>query len=320
MKRWGWWLGLLVLTALVSIGGWNWVRGVSEPVPQGEMERSAIVLAVDGDRLLSHVQALAFERVSEPARAQARTYLTTALQAAGWNPQAQGFEGGINLVAERPGTDPAAGTVILAAHYDTVERSPGADDNATGLATVLEAARLFGSLATPRTLKLVLFDREEVGLLGSTAYVAQVAEPEKTRAVVLDMIGYRCTQPGCQHYPTLPITPPSDTGTFLAVVGDQAHGAMVSAFQNLSDSSLPPVFTLTIPLLGPLRPDLVRSDHAAFWASGMGAVLVTDTANFRNPHYHQPTDTPETLDPVFFRGAASIVLQGVLALLDPSKG
>ncbi|MBD1910325.1 MULTISPECIES: M20/M25/M40 family metallo-hydrolase [unclassified Leptolyngbya] len=316
MRRFKLLIGLFTLALLISLGGWSWFRGLSEPAPQVKVEYPVEALRVDGDRLLAHVEALAFERADPVSREQARSYLTDALQTAGWAVTEQTFEWGVNLVADRPGTDPMAGVVILGAHYDTVVRSPGADDNATGLAAVLEAARIFHSLDTRRTLRLVLFDLEEAGLLGSQAFVTNLADSGQMDAVVLDMIGYRCTEPGCQSYPPLPIPAPSETGTFLAVIGDQGHGYIASAFHQYLDAALPPVFTLNVPLLGPLRPDMLRSDHAPFWDEGIGAALVTDTANFRNPHYHQSTDTPETLDPEFFEGAAQVVINALFALLN----
>ena len=92
--------------------------------------------------------------------------------------------------------------------------SPGADDNATGVASVLEVARLLGSRPTPRTLQLALFDREELGLLGSRAFVADKKHLENLQgAIVMDMVGFACHQVGCQKYPQgLPVVPPSDKG------------------------------------------------------------------------------------------------------------
>jgi len=316
MRRLKLWIGLALLAALLAIGGWSWMREADQPQAATLVERPEAALQVDGDRLFAHVEALAFERADAPSRLQARAYMATALEQAGWTVTEQTFEGGINLIAERPGTETEAGVVLLGAHYDTVVRSPGADDNATGVSTVLEAARIFRNLETRRTLRLLLFDLEEVGLLGSEAFAAQLTDTDSLDVIALDMLGYRCTEPNCQSYPPLPIPTPSDMGTFVAVIGDQGHSYISEAFHRYLDASLPPVFTLNVPLLGPLRPDLVRSDHAPFWDRGIGAALVTDTANFRNPHYHQPSDTPETLDLQFFQGSAQVVMNALFALLN----
>ncbi|MBW4464815.1 MAG: M20/M25/M40 family metallo-hydrolase [Pegethrix bostrychoides GSE-TBD4-15B] len=278
------------------------------------------------ERLWADLEGLSFKRYREAERAQARLYIQQRLEVAGWQTQLQPFAGGVNLVAERQGSDPSLGAILLGAHYDTVEVAPGADDNATAVAALLEAARLLKP-PTPRTLQLVFFDLEERGLLGSKPFVEQLSPKSVQAAVVLDMIGYRCDQPGCQSYPPLlPMQSPPDRGDFLAVLGDQSHADLLKYFTagtasgNASGNAsgaqvLPPVITLAIPTLGGLAPDLVRSDHAPFWNKGIGAVLVSDTANFRNPNYHQASDTLETIDPDFFVGSAQIVINAVAQML-----
>ncbi len=276
---------------------------------------------VSGNRLMEHVEALSYERYRNVDRDRAREYIIQSLEEAGYAPQLQSFDGGINIVAERPGTDAAAGTILLGAHYDTVPESPGADDNATGVAAVLEVARLLANRETPRTLKLVFFDSEEVGLLGSLAFASTADAETLHGAIVLDMLGFACRTPGCQQYPQgLPAVALPDTGDFLAVVGNAEDPQLLNAFKTAQNSELPPVVTLPIPLRGLLTPDVLRSDHAPFWFQGISAVMVTDTANFRNPHYHQPTDLPETLDRDFFVGSVQIVLNATTILLNSEFG
>jgi hypothetical protein len=315
-KRW-FWLALLVATALLVLLGWGWQRsgGTPQAIASKSTTPAVVFPSVDADRLQADLDALTFKRYTGADRTRARDYITQALKSAGWTPQFQPFANGINIYAEHPGTDPNAGTILLAGHYDTVEPSPGADDNATSVATVLEAARLLGQQPTAHTFQIALFDLEEQGLLGSKAFVEQVVKKENFKgAVIMDMIGYSCDRPGCQTYPPLPIQPPSDRGDFLAVIGDQGHPILISSFSH-NAATLPQVFTLSVPILGPLTPDLMRSDHVPFWDTGLGAVLITDTANFRNPNYHQPTDTIETLDRDFFLGAAQLVVNAVTNLL-----
>jgi hypothetical protein len=275
---------------------------------------------VDPDRLQSDLNALAFERFTDAQRAQAREYIQQVLADAGWSVQSHDFETGVNLYAERPGTDPNAGTILLGAHYDTVPRSPGADDNASGVVVVLEAARLLRDMSTTRTLKLVFFDLEELGLLGSQAFASDDQLTDHVQgALIMEMLGYSCDQPGCQRYPQgLPIDPPSDRGDFIAVVGNQQDAQLIDAFQS-THGSLPNLVKLAIPISVPILPDLLRSDHVPFWREGIGAVMVTDTANFRNPHYHQPSDTVETLDLDFLSGTAQIVIDAVTRLLKPAN-
>jgi hypothetical protein len=102
------------------------------------------------------------------------------------------------------------------------------------------------------------------------------------------------------------------------VIGDTEHIDLLGAFQNLSTMNtkdLPAVLTLPVPLKGLFTPDTLRSDHAPFWYHGVGAVLVTDTANLRTPHYHQPSDLPKTIDPKFFNSSAQIIVNATMNLL-----
>jgi Peptidase family M28 len=273
---------------------------------------------IDTNQLFRHVESLAYERVSQVDRDRTRSYITQTLEAYGFSAISLPFEGGVNLFAERPGTDPKAGSILVGAHYDTVPGSPGADDNATGVATVLEVARVLGATSTPRTLQLAFFDLEEMGLLGSLAFAASEANPETLRgAIILDMLGFACHTPGCQNYPNnLPSETLPDAGNFLAVIGDAEHLSLLKAFSTAGSRNLPQVVSVPIPLRGMLTPDLLRSDHAPFWFQGIGAVMVTDTANFRNPNYHQPSDLPETLDRPFFSGVAQIVVNTTATLLN----
>ena len=291
---------------------------VQQPQPQSESQGTQTILQVSADKLFAHIQKLNFQRYTTAERSRTRTYITTELRKLGWKPKLEKFSDGVNVFAERLGTDKAGGAILVAAHYDTVAFSPGADDNATGVAVTLEVARLLGSLATPRTLQLAFFDQEEAGLVGSKAFVAKAKRLQNLHGViVMDMVGYACYTDGCQKYPVgLPITPPSNKGDFLAVVGDAEHLPLLNAFENSHQANLPPILKLPIPLKGLLTPDTLRSDHAPFWYQGVGAVLVTDTANLRTPHYHKPSDIPAAVEGSFFTGAAQIVVNTTTKLLE----
>lgn len=281
---------------------------------------------IDQSRLWKHVETLAGERDAERDRTFTRNYISQQLQISGFSPELQPFDGGTNVFAERKGTDSKAGAILVAAHYDTVLKSPGADDNATGVAVVLEVARLLASRPTPRTLQVAFFDREEIGLLGSLAFTGNPARLKDLQGVVvLDMVGYACHTSGCQRYPqgltpkpvldAAGVTSP-DRGEFIAVVGDAEHPLLLGAFAKSGTTNLPPIVTLPVPLKGVLTPDVLRSDHAPFWYQGVGAVLVTDTANLRSPHYHKSSDTLATIDRVFFAGSAQIVVNATAKLLE----
>ncbi|MEO0826646.1 MAG: M28 family peptidase [Cyanobacteria bacterium J06635_15] len=273
---------------------------------------------VERDRLVADLTALDYPRFEAADRDRARIYLVDTLENLGWQTRLEPFAAGINLIAEQPNTPEDAETLLVGAHYDTVKDSPGADDNATAVATLLEIARIYAEQPPTRSLRLVFFDLEEAGLLGSLAHANQSANLDSLiGAVILDMVGYTCNQPGCQTYPEgLPITPPSDRGTFIGFIGDADHPELLAAFQSVDRPQEPAAVILPVPLSPDLPPDLARSDHVPFWQNGIGAVMVTDTADFRNPHYHQPTDTLDTLDLEFFTGVVQRVVDGVEILIN----
>ncbi len=338
------WIALFILVA-VAAAGWgsdSWQRFSAVPsvsidrnihISQNQSpspltaEKDAVNLAqIDPSRLWKHVETLAGEREGERSRSLTRDYISQQLKSFGFSPELQEFDRGINVFAQRKGTDSKAGAILVAAHYDTVPKSPGADDNATGVAAVLEVARLLGSRPTARTLQVAFFDREEIGLLGSLAFAGSPARLKNLQgAIVLDMVGYSCHTPGCQQYPEGLTAPPfleasgvtsPDKGEFIAVIGDAEHPLLLRTFAESGNADLPAVVALPVPLKGLLTPDVLRSDHAPFWYKGIGAVLVTDTANLRSPHYHQSTDTLATIDRPFFAGSAQIVVNAVAKLLE----
>ncbi|MFO8038112.1 MAG: M28 family peptidase [Sodalinema sp.] len=272
---------------------------------------------VDGDRLFETVEALARPRFDPGDRDRARRYLQQQLEAAGWSVESQNFDGGVNLIAQRDGTNPDAPILLLGAHYDTVPNSPGADDNASAVAAVLEAAHLLKA-PTPRGLRLVLFDLEERGLLGSFAYVSPQTIENLEGVIILEMIGYACEEIGCQTYPRgLPDSLP-ERGDFLGVVGNWPYHHLTDAFEAIPRSGSPTRVTLTVPV-GPFL-ELLRSDHAPFWLAGVPAVMVTDTANFRNPNYHRLSDTPDSLNRSFLEGATQAVIDVLYQLLTRPQG
>lgn len=358
MKKWIWLIFLLVAVFFVVGNGGFSQAPQSKIISAGKSNKTTLQAQpptnknqlqnfstpvnnypqVSETNLFTHLNKLNFQRYTSPERERARSYIVNELKKLGWEPKLEKFPQGINIFAERQGTEENAGAILIGAHYDTVFRSPGADDNASGVAVILEIARLLGKTPTPRTLQLVFFDKEEAGLLGSLAFTAQPKHIENLEGViVMDMVGYGCYTSGCQKYPdNLPITPPSDRGDFLAVIGDIEHLPLLNSFSNerkliasksknsnenskvsdLKTLRQPSVFKLPIPLKGILTPDVLRSDHAPFWYQGVGAVLVTDTANLRTPHYHKPSDTVSNIERSFFRGAAQIIVDATTDLLE----
>ncbi|MCF4966197.1 M28 family peptidase [Nostoc sp. CMAA1605] len=194
--------------------------------------------------------------------------------------------------------------ILIGAHYDAVPGTSGADDNATGVAVLLELARKFAAQPAKYPLRLVAFDMEEYGLLGSADYANLLRQQQQPLRLMmsLEMLGYRDSTPGGQNYP-----PPLEkfypnTGDFIALIGNLRTIpdliAMSRSIRKVGISSQ----WLPVPKRGLIVPQTRLSDHAPFWDAGYPAIMVTDTAFLRNPHYHQPSDTIATLDLDFLAG------------------
>ncbi len=211
-----------------------------------------------------------------------------------------------NLIADRPGTD-AGRVVAIGAHLDTVPSSPGADDDGSGVAALLGIARAAARVPTTAGLRILAFAFEEDGLVGASQHVQGLPESERARIVAMidmDMIGFRDRRPGSQRYPAgieqLVPQPLPDTGDFIAAVG--LEGEIVLPAMIHAQRYVPELRAGVVPLRRWqifAAPDTMRGDHAPFWLAGIPAAQVGDTGDFRNPHYHQPTDRLETVDAEF---------------------
>lgn len=221
-----------------------------------------------------------------------------------------------NLILDLPA---AAATddppILVGAHYDTVPGSPGADDNATGVAALLVLAQALARQPGKHPIQLVAFDLEEQGLLGSRHYAAGLRQRSQPLhlMVSLEMLGYCDSRPGSQRYP-----PPlerfyPDRGDFIALVGNcLVLPELICLSHQIRHNA--PCEWLLIPAKGQILPDTRRSDHAAFWDQGYRALMVTDTANLRNPHYHRPSDRLETLNLDFFTAVCAGLIEGIRSL------
>ncbi len=220
----------------------------------------------------------------------------------------EGFEVA-NVVAEISSVPDPARRYVLGAHYDSVVGTVGADDNASAIAVQLETARhlkaMIGSKKLDLNLKLVSFALEEppayrTPFMGSRVYAKNArSEKEKIDGMIcLEMVGYACYEPGCQNYPfPLGLLNYPESGNFIGIMGNFKSGdftrALVNEFQK--NDGLP-VVKLTVPFNGWIIPPVRLSDHASFWDQGYKAVMVTDSAFFRNPYYHTSAETMEKLD------------------------
>jgi hypothetical protein len=206
-----------------------------------------------------------------------------------------------NLAVELPGRRPEL--VVVGAHYDTCLAYPGADDNASGVAALLELSKRLRGSEPEFTVRFVAFANEEPpyfkdpATMGSSVYARELREQglEVEAMLSLESVGYFSDAPGSQRYPKIvaPLYP--DAGNFIAVVGKNRSRKLVRAVVGGLERHGPvPVESIAAPAT---ITGIDWSDHWSFWQAGWpAAVMVTDTAVFRNPHYHEPTDTPETLD------------------------
>jgi hypothetical protein len=214
-----------------------------------------------------------------------------------------------NVVAEISSGPNAAHRFLLGAHYDSVAGTVGADDNASAVAVQLETARYLKELLDREKLdlnvKMVSFALEEppayrTRFMGSRVYAQKaIREKEKIDGMIcLEMVGYACHEPGCQNYPfPLGFFNYPKAGNFIGLVGNFKSGGFTKALINEFQKNIElPVIKLTVPFNGWILPSVRLSDHASFWDQGYKAVMVTDSAFFRNPNYHTPADTMEKLD------------------------
>lgn len=221
-----------------------------------------------------------------------------------------------NLILDLAGTTPQA-PILIGAHYDTVPGSPGADDNATGIAVLLELARSFASNPARHPIRFVAFDLEEYGLIGSSAYADHLKQQQQPLRLMisLEMLGYCDSTPGSQRYPTgLQYFYPNQ-GNFIGLIGNWSTiFDLIRLRRHLRQSGSVACEWLPAGVRGKLVPDTRRSDHAPFWDRGYRAIMVTDTANLRNPHYHRSTDRLETLDLDFLVKVCAGLREGIAAL------
>ena len=234
---------------------------------------------------------------------------------------------GLNIIATL-NPDSTDQPILNGAHYDTVPGSPGADDNASGVAAMLECARILVEVGSSRKVVFAAFDAEELqspaeGLHGSTAYVAVLRDADRpSAAVILETIGFSSTK----IKQSLPVSfrflfrrvykalrrQNFEANSLLILSKHSSRRISRSLEQAASNPEIDlPILPLEIPWWMPLVRNLRRSDHAPFWQAGIPAVMISDTANFRNPNYHKPTDTAETIDSAMIAKATSMILEAI---------
>lgn len=271
-----------------------------KPVAQSDLEKYVSVLAGDiGERNLGNYKKL---------RAAA-FWIESSLGPSnmGYQVDRQKFEVEgeevWNVVAELPGLERADEIVVVGAHYDTVPDCPGANDNGTGVAALLALANSFSGMKPKRTIQFVAFVNEEPPYfhteeMGSVVFAKQLSrQGAKVAAMIsLETMGFFSDEAGSQQLPEgVPAGSFPDTGNFIAFVGNPGSSAMMELAGEAYGKA-----GVAVPAKVAALPESVDgvgwSDHWSFWQEGYPAMMVTDTAPFRYPHYHEPTDTPERID------------------------
>jgi aminopeptidase YwaD len=210
-----------------------------------------------------------------------------------------------NIIVEIPGTVHPEEVLIVGAHFDAVAGSPGADDNGSGTAALLEIAKALKDRPMERTVRLVFFNLEEIGVRGAQEYAKSIRDElnDGTRKLIgmmsLEMLGYFTSEPGSQRSPIPKIEgvfDPPTVGDFIGMATIKPFSEFARALEKGMNAAAPELKVVVVDFPPVAPPDFLRSDHAPFLLMGHPAVMITDTSNYRNPNYHKPTDTIETLD------------------------
>ncbi|MEZ4429152.1 MAG: M28 family peptidase [Nannocystaceae bacterium] len=283
-----------------------------------------LMACVDLERYVADLEFIADVRVpGSPHWLAVQERCADVLELAGFDVSLQEYPTGVNVIGVRSGREPA---LVLGAHYDHIPDCPGADDNASGVAGVLEIARVLGAAPLTRALIVACWDEEELGLRGSKAHAAALDGVAIEVAVNFDMIGYASDRPGSQVFPgplaarfpalAEELAAHEHRGDFIAITADASAEAFAQELEARAESigRLAGIMTLTSEeKLGDDFSVLALSDHASFWARDVPAIQVFDTGLFRNPSYHCGSgyDTVGKLD----HGFASDVLRATVGAL-----
>jgi Zn-dependent M28 family amino/carboxypeptidase len=311
-------LWVILLLASLLVVAWALVTQ-----PLTSSARAAAAVTVEPARLELHVRMLSETFIprdeSHPAVLdQAAAYIRSELAQAGGRVSEQPYtlDGKTyrNVIAMfGPATHER---IVVGAHYDSVAANvPGADDNASGVAGLIELAYLLGQTLLPVQVELVAYTLEEgqhfrTQRMGSAVHARSLREQGvPVRAMFsLEMLGYFTDAPGSQRYPhpLMKLFYPAQ-GDFIAVVGKLDQPLIVRRVKQAMQGASPlPVYSINAPRS---VPGIDFSDHRNYWDAGYDAVMITDTAFYRNPHYHTPQDTADTLD----YARMGMVVQGVHA-------
>ena len=306
---------IIVFIAFASVFGWRFA---------GQFDGSESDNVQLINRLKQHVYRLSheigdrsvfqYEKLNE-----AKHYIIQEFESLGYQVELQAYQvlekTVENIIVTKRGNEKPDEQVIVGAHYDTCY-NPGADDNASGVASLLELARFFSDKSTQHTIKFIAFVNEEPPffkseLMGSRIYAKEAkSRGDQIKAIlILEMLGFYSDKPFSQKYPPFFGAFYPNKANFIAVIGNFHSRPLVKKVTTYfkKHSSFPIESVSTFPFV----PGVDFSDHWSFWKESYSAVMITDTAFYRNPHYHRASDTYDRLN---YKNMAEVILglQGVL--------
>ncbi|MFC1522215.1 undecaprenyl-diphosphatase UppP [Elusimicrobiota bacterium] len=310
-------IGLLILFLIAMRAGTNLSKLKEVPAPQ-EMVKAENIMSLLAKNLSGHVNVLAGdigERnfIYPEKLIAARDYIKGQFESIGYSPRLLEYKG-IGIPLHKDGfpfynieaiagahSDNDSGMLVIGAHYDSAPDTPGADDNASAVAVLIELSRMLKTNKQGKEVRLVAFSTEEppffgTSNMGSYQYANMIkAQNSKVEGMIsLEMVGYYNDNPKSQFYPPLLSFFYPSKGNFIALVGNLSSRGFLSkckkAWKKLSDF---PLETASLPMV---FESVKLSDHMNFWEAGFPALMLTDTAYFRNPNYHGPADTADKLD------------------------
>ena len=301
---------LLAVLLCAGLGAYYYMLGVPGTPHKGSLPALTADERTLAANLKTHIAAIGarehnidhYDELEKAAR-----YIERVLAGYGYQPVPQQFpvrgKDVRNIEATIEAAKPDAETIVVGAHYDSAIGTPGANDNSTGTAAVLELTRLLSPLAgkSGKRIRLVLFVNEELPYfgtddMGSLQYAKKLAERSErvTAMYSLETLGYYSDAAGSQRYPAPFGLVLPDRGDFISFVGMLGSRPLLQDAMRSFRSHTP------FPTIGGVSPGFIPgiawSDHWAFAQHGFQALMITDTALFRYPHYHKPTDTPDKID------------------------
>ena len=282
-------------------------------MPRPQLESYAEEIEISGllERLKSHVERLSISKIGRNHIRQdnltpARDYIANQFSALGYEVKYQNYElygdQFSNIIVDIDSDDHTSPVLIVGAHYDSVAGSPGANDNASGVAALLEVARYLKNIEeTEYRIRLIAFANEEPPYfqteeMGSMMYVKSMtgSEEQILGMISIETIGYYTNRERSQTYPKLFHLLYPDRGNFVSFIGNlQSRPLVTSSISIFRKNCRVPSEGIASPAF---IPGVGWSDHWSFWVSGHKAIMITDTAPYRYPHYHKASDTPDKLN------------------------